>query len=357
MANEFVASIQAVATGQVNLTVALHASVVATLPGALSLESVITAGNTASVAATLPALTGQSNTGASLRATLPALQLESAATVQATSRVLASLPALTGAASVSTGGVINVAASLPGRMALSAYTGAQMRGTLPRPMTGSSSVITGGTVRVAAVLPNGMVASIAVTQEAYSRVAATLPVLGTTTRTAVSAQLPALFGRAVVTEDTAVSYEAYAVNLTTGAVTHYTNYPFDNILRFGQNYYGVASGGLYLIGGALDVIAEIAAHAHTFQNSFGELNFKRLPYVYVSGRSEGGVVVGVTADEGDTYEYESNWGEVPGTTNHRVNVGKGLRGVYYALDIKNVAGGSLELDAVSAHVAPTQRAV
>lgn len=154
-----------------------------------------------------------------------------------------------------------------------------------------------------------------------------------------------------------VTYEAYAINLTTGAVTHYTNYPFDNILRFGNHYYGVKSDGVYELGGTLDVGVQIDAHIKTFQTPFGTKNQKRVPYVYASGRSDQGVVVGVTADEGTTYEYESAWGEVAGTANHRVKVGNGIRGVYYSLDVKNVDGGSLELDEISVHVAPTTRAV
>lgn len=162
---------------------------------------------------------------------------------------------------------------------------------------------------------------------------------------------------AVMREVVAVTYEAYAINLTTGAVSHYTNYPFDNILRFGSSYYGISASGVYLLGGDLDLTVPIEAHIKTFATKLGTQNQKRVPYVYSSGRSDGGVVVGVTADEGVTYEYESDWGEVAGSTNHRTVVGKGIKGVYYAFDVKNTNGGSLELDEISVHVAPTQRAI
>jgi hypothetical protein len=158
-------------------------------------------------------------------------------------------------------------------------------------------------------------------------------------------------------EVVSVTYEAYAINLTTGAVSHYTNYPFDNMLRFGSSYYGIGATGIYLLGGDLDLAVPIDAHIKTFATKLGIQNQKRVPYVYSSGRSDGGVIVGVTADEGETYEYESDWGEVAGSTNHRIVVGKGVKGVYYSFDVKNVNGGSLELDEISVHVAPTQRAV
>ena len=140
-------------------------------------------------------------------------------------------------------------------------------------------------------------------------------------------------------------------------VTHYTNYPFDNILRFGNKFYGVASTGLFEIGGALDVTTPIDAHIKTFATKLGSGQMKRVPYVYSSGRSDGGIRVGITPDEGDTYEYESDWGEIPGSTNHRTQIGKGVRGVYYSFDISNIDGSSLELDSITAEPAVSQRGI
>ena len=76
-----------------------------------------------------------------------------------------------------------------------------------------------------------------------------------------------------------------------------------------------------------------------------------------SGRSDGGIRVGITPDEGDTYEYESDWGEIPGSTNHRTQIGKGVRGVYYSFDISNIDGSSLELDSITAEPAVSQRGI
>ena len=154
-----------------------------------------------------------------------------------------------------------------------------------------------------------------------------------------------------------MTYEAYAVNLATSAVTHYTNFPFDNILRFGNKFYGVKSDGLFEITGDVDLAAQIAAHVKTFQTDFGSKNFKRVPYIYASCRASNGVTIGLTPDEGTTYSYASKWGTVAQNTNHRVTPGKGIRGVYYSIDVSNVDGGSLELDTLSVTVAPTQRGV
>lgn len=153
----------------------------------------------------------------------------------------------------------------------------------------------------------------------------------------------------------AVTYEAYAINLSTGAVTHYTNYPFDNIIRLGAHYYGINSEGMFQIGGDKDITTSIPAHFKTFMTNFGTTVQKRVPSVYTSGRSDGGVTLGITADEGDLYEYTSSWNNVAEAKNHRTIVGKNIRGSYYSFEISNVDGGTLELDEITANIAVSER--
>ena len=67
--------------------------------------------------------------------------------------------------------------------------------------------------------------------------------------------------RAVV----AVVYEAYAVNLRRArrcptSVTRYTDYPFNQIVRFKGRYLGVADDGLYELGGDTDYDATTPAN-------------------------------------------------------------------------------------------------
>ena len=63
-----------------------------------------------------------------------------------------------------------------------------------------------------------------------------------------------------------ITYEAYAVNLKPGPkmpnqVTRYTNYPFNQILRFKNRYIGVADDGLYELGGDTDYATPTPANA------------------------------------------------------------------------------------------------
>jgi hypothetical protein len=304
--------------------------------------------------ASLPALTGTVFGGAHANVALPSLKATVTGTVQSTMRADVTLPALSGLASGVVGGISNAAGVLPALTA-EALGGGQAAGTLPS-LEASGSGIVGGIAEAAVVLP-ALTGTAAITTEALMRADAMLPALFAAPSGKAWLTLPALTAHVLGGDVVAVAYEAYAINLTTGAVSHYTNYPFDNILRFGSKYYGVKADGVFEIGGNLDLTVPINAHIKTFQTDFGVKNYKRLPYVYASGRSDGGVTIGVTPDEGITYEYDSYWGEVPGNTNHRATVGKGIKGVYYSLDVKNINGGSFELDEISVQVTPTVRAV
>ena len=309
------------------------------------------------IKAVLPALSLVARGGGRLKVALPALTLLASGTVPAIGRLNANLPALTLLASGKTGGVLTASPTLKQAYSIAAYSGAQAKLTLSEAFSLSASGKTGAVGTANLTLTGRYEINATATTENRGQLAATLPSL----QMAPSGQAwlvgPRLSLHAVAHEVVAVSYEAYAINLTTGVVTHYTNYPFDNILRFGSKFYGVASTGLFEIGGTLDVTAPIDAHIKTFATKLGSGQMKRVPYVYSSGRSDGGILVGITPDEGDTYEYESDWGEIPGSTNHRTQVGKGVRGVYYSFDISNIDGSSLELDSITAEPAVSQRGI
>jgi len=333
-----------------------HATASLSLTTAFVLESSVTLRDPDGFIGTAPSAFITANSGGYVSAKLPACELVASGTVLAVGRVDAKLPACQLISSGHLGSVGRASLVAPSVGVLSLGGATSNLATTGR-YTVIAGAVTGGVATVTLILTGAYGVSAAVSLENYGSALLTSPSLvaapsGQAWLVAPRFTLSASGGEVIV-----LAYEAYAINLTTGAVSHYTNYPFDNILRFGNKYYGVKSDGLFEIGGAVDLTLPIEAHVKTFMTDFGSKNQKRLPYVYVSGRSDGGVIIGVTADEGDTYEYESDWGEVAGSANHRTTVGKGIRGVHYSLDVKNVNGGSLELDEITAHVAPTQRGV
>lgn len=302
----------------------------------------------------LPALQGSIFGGGAVAGTLPSLQASLSGDVPLLVVIAGTLPALQASIDVTTGADAQIAGTLPA-LTGSIYGGAALAGTLPS-LTASFSTFVGTNAAIAGTLPV-LTASVAITSETHGQIAGTLPALTAAPPGAMWVTLPALTAYISASADVTVTYEAYAINLATGAVTHYTNYPFDNILRFGDKYYGVAPTGLFEIGGSLDLTTAIDARVKTFSTQLGSSKMKRVPYVYSSGRSDGGVSVGVIADEGTTYSYESDWGEVAGSTNHRTQVGKGIRGVYYAFDVSNISGSSLELDSLDVSLEATERAI
>ena len=60
-------------------------------------------------------------------------------------------------------------------------------------------------------------------------------------------------------------------------MTHYLNYPFTNILRFGNDFFGVSSSGLFKIGGTRDGTQPIAAHIKPSSTKLGTSKMQRVP--------------------------------------------------------------------------------
>jgi len=160
-------------------------------------------------------------------------------------------------------------------------------------------------------------------------------------------------GEAVVT----ATYEAYAINLTTGAVSHYTNYPFDNILRFGDRFFGVKSDGIFELTGDTDLGAPVLSKIKTFRTNFGASNLKRVPWVYVAGRSSPDMVIGVQADEQPVTRFRTWQAPNYGTHLVRAKCGANVKGSYYSFTFENVEGRNFEIDRVEALVDTTTRAI
>lgn len=330
---------------------------IADLPGGYEVVSNVTARDRQGVDQTLPAIQVTGYSGAHLVASLPKVSLHATGTVDSVGRVTASLPHLQIWSTGIAGGASAAMLTLFGEYSTAAYTGAQVWLQTDGRYGVSSAGKTGGIAAAQLTHSTGYAVTSRVTAEAYARADMLLPALTTAPSGQAWLVGPALSAYAVAGEVVEVTYEAYAINLSTGAVTHYTNYPFDNILRFGNEFYGVAATGLYYIGGATDLGAEITCQLRTFPTDFKGKNLKRVAYSYLTGRADQGVVVGVTPDEGLTHNYESSFGEDTQLRNHRSTLGKGLRGVYYDFSISNVGGGQLEVDELSIQVVETQRAV
>lgn len=147
-----------------------------------------------------------------------------------------------------------------------------------------------------------------------------------------------------------VTYEAYAVNLKPAEnmphqVTTYTNYPFNQFIRHGNTWYGVADDGLYPIGGTTDYAAtpaKIAWQWHTASTDFGSRQKKQVRETFLHGRLSDTVNARVSVGEGAQQTYAALIVRGAGGQAHRIKYGKGLKGEYWSFGMSGNGIGDID---------------
>lgn len=222
-------------------------------------------------------------------------------------------------------------------MQVAAQFGVQGKLDLPM-MKAESHIRAGGLASVVVNIP--MVSLEAqTTQQSHGSILLVIPMMVPMYGLTADFAIPMMQLDAHIKAVVSVTYEAYSVNLThtaeapTDEVTRYTNYPFDQIVRLGANYYGVATDGLYLLGGKLDNAQPIAYTVKTCIDDFKAKEFKNIASGYFGGRIGPDMKVTVFAGEqGDeSYDYSTPRGQ--GAQNHREKFGRGVKNRYYAIGV------------------------
>lgn len=169
-------------------------------------------------------------------------------------------------------------------------------------------------------------------------------------------------GHAVVS----VTYQGWAMNLKPGQgmpnqVTEYTNFPFNQIIRFGDDYYGVADDGLYLLGGDTDydspTPANIGWRVRGPVMDFGDRQMKVVRESFIYGRLGPSVTAKVSVGEGADQTYAALIQRGSTAQAHRVKYGKGLKAVYWQFELADTAGSALNLDRWLHEPQPTSRKI
>lgn len=131
--------------------------------------------------------------------------------------------------------------------------------------------------------------------------------------------------------------EAWVFNQSAGGMTRYEGYDFNSFAEVGGHYYGAKSDGIYLLEGRDDDGTAVTSRVNFGSISFGTINRKALPYVYVGMASSGDTYLKVIAD-GQTFTYK-----VRDNTElmkaHRFEPGRGLRASFY--DVELIADGEV----------------
>lgn len=149
------------------------------------------------------------------------------------------------------------------------------------------------------------------------------------------------------------SYLSMVLNLRNQGLTEYTNYDFNSLCRFRGRHLAATSTGVYeLDSGETDDGDQIDWNIRTGYMDTEQKEKLRLRQAWVSYKSNGDLIMTVILPDGSEYEYDLEGYDV--TENGvRVKFGKGIRSKYVALDLKNVDGSSLTLDAIKLHLDKT----
>ena len=315
---------------------------------------------------TLPSLTAVVRGGHRGAATLPALTVSAQVTTTQMLRAQVTLPALTVVSTARVSGQGAVQSYVPA-LSAAAQGGHQARAQLPG-LSATAHVVSGVTARVQGVLPK-ITAYATGYREDTMRATVNLPALVVTTSGKASIALPRLstasFGQPVVT----AAHEAYVVNMNqplddnprnnfeskNEQVTRYTNWPFFQVVRLGNAYYGVAEDGLYELGGATDNGTAIAWNFETCKTDFKDPHRKAVASAYIGGQA--GPELTYTLRSGDDtdrmYDYITT--KTVQKRNHRQKFGLGRRVRYYSFGL--AGEGTAAIDSIEFELLTTTRRV
>lgn len=144
-------------------------------------------------------------------------------------------------------------------------------------------------------------------------------------------------------------YVGYAMNLRTGGMVRYENYPFVDFATVGSLSLAVAEDGLYLLEGDDDAGEPIRSRIRTGMSGFGTDMLKHNPNAYVGYTSDGALLLKVLTSDGGRKKanyYQLRPRQTPAPTSDRFDIAKGLTGVYWGYQIENIDGADFELDTI-----------
>ncbi len=313
----------------------------------------------------MPTLAAFTGAGARLRTARPRLLATGTGQVVARFDEIAPMAVLV--ASGVAGNVAQATLALP-MATVEGFTGAVLSVTLQDGFKLAASGRQGGLAQIVVTMPLfELVASSEQKDYAQARLTAPMPFISPVSRAYLRAPMFVL--EAVGTAEVALDFEAYAISMLNrveglergeaqiNAVTHYTNYPFSQIVRYNNTYYGIGADGLFLLEGDTDDTAPIAWSFLMSGNEFGSPQLKRTTSLYIDGRVDVQTVVTVVAGEKDTVAY--NYSAVRGKTaqSYRVPIGRGMRSRYYAIGMSDVAGNYVEVSGLEFLLDELKRAI
>jgi len=126
--------------------------------------------------------------------------------------------------------------------------------------------------------------------------------------------------------------------------TQFTRYYFNSMVKFGAEYLGASSGGLFELGGAQDAGEPINAYFAPVTTDMGISQPKRLRSLFVGCEASGPFAVGVAVDQGSERTYRVS--VASGQQGCKVPVGRDGEGRYWEFILYNLNGSDLSVDSL-----------
>jgi F5/8 type C domain len=172
-----------------------------------------------------------------------------------------------------------------------------------------------------------------------------------------SIELPSLFVTARAPDPVAASTQAFQMNLLNRETTPYSNFPFNSFATFNGVTLAASSSGIFALSGATDNGTEIDAYARLKKDNMGSTNLKRVTSGYVGYQTGGDLELVVTFDDQSEAIYQLVDTGHEGIFRNRVKLGKGHKGNYVQLEVRNVDGVDFDLDSLELAVEHLRRKV
>lgn len=142
-------------------------------------------------------------------------------------------------------------------------------------------------------------------------------------------------------------FEAWVVNAETKAPWQYDNFPFNSFAFAGGKYLALTDSGLYELAGTTDDTETINWVIRTGLENFQSNQKKSVPWAYLGYTSSGRILFKtITTATGQKIEnwYELEARTAEAGTETRVNIGRGLRSVYWQFELTNIDAAEFEFD-------------
>jgi PKD repeat protein len=150
------------------------------------------------------------------------------------------------------------------------------------------------------------------------------------------------------------SYRVFAINLKNLGISEYTNYGFNSICKFDGQYYGMNSGGIYILEGDTDAGSPIEAVIETGRDDFKMRNVKHLADAFITMRGDGEYILGFITEDGQLYEYPIATEMLEAGT-IKVDGGKGGCSQYWGIKFRNTNGAKFEIEALELNAEALRR--